>query len=462
MGMQSYNGSRNLYEALGYPTTLTFADYYARYERQDIAKAIIDRPVSGTWQGALELIESNDPEETEFEKAWRQLDRKIGLKTRLARVDRLTGIGQYGVLLLGLNDAKSPDDLIRPVTGNTHQLVYVKPLSEASAKIESWVDDSKNPRYGLPLLYEVSVSDMASKIDRSVKIHFSRVIHITNGTLESEVYGVPIMQAVFNRLMDIEKLSGGDAEMFWRGARPGYHGKVDPEYTMTKATKDDLINQLDEMEHNLRRYLINEGVDMEALAQQIADPAPHIDTQLKLISAETGIPLRILTGSERGQLASAEDRSEWLSYVQTRREEHAEPRILRPTVDRLIELGILPKPEDDYNVKWADLFAQSESARVEIGKARANALREYMSNPMAAEIMTPSAFMELCMGLTTEQVELVDKIRDAEMEEEIAKMKKVNDMLNPPAPVNPSGTDRRSKSEQGEPKKKRALPRASV
>ena len=56
MGLQ-YNGARDIYQALGYPLTLSFDDYLNRYIRQDIAKAIIDRPVKATWQGALELVE---------------------------------------------------------------------------------------------------------------------------------------------------------------------------------------------------------------------------------------------------------------------------------------------------------------------------------------------------------------------------------------------------------------------
>lgn len=462
MGTQSYGGARDLFQALGYPETIKFDDYYARYKRQEIAKAIIDRPVTATWQGPLELVESNKPKDTEFEKAWLKLNRTVGLKTRLARVDRLTGIGQYGVLLLGLNDTSSTEDLVKPVrTGKAHELMYVKPFSEGTAVIASWVENTKDPRYGQPLLYDIQIIDPATKAMGVVKVHFSRVIHITDGTLESEVYGTPRMEAVFNRLMDIEKLAGGDAEMFWRGARPGYHGKIDPEFTMTEETKKDLKDQVDEWEHNLRRILVNEGMDIESFAQQIADPSNHMETQLKLISAETGIPVRILSGSERGELASSEDRSEWLSYVQTRREEHAEPRILRLVVDRFIELGVLPEPANDYQVKWADLFAQSEKARVEIGKSRANAIREYTSNPMAMEILPPSAFMEIGLGLTYDQIELVHAIRDSEMETEIRRMRDMEDILNPPAPE-PEKPEERTLEERGDSKKRRRLPNASV
>ena len=78
LGSQTYGGDRDIYQALGYMTNILFEDYFVRYCRQDIAKAIIDRPVKATWQGALELIETNDKKETAFEKAWRDLNDKLG------------------------------------------------------------------------------------------------------------------------------------------------------------------------------------------------------------------------------------------------------------------------------------------------------------------------------------------------------------------------------------------------
>ena len=41
LGM-SYDGERDLYEALGYKLSLEFDDFYQQYQRQDIAKAIIN------------------------------------------------------------------------------------------------------------------------------------------------------------------------------------------------------------------------------------------------------------------------------------------------------------------------------------------------------------------------------------------------------------------------------------
>jgi hypothetical protein len=434
LGVQ-FGGDRDLYQALGYKVLLNYTDFLAQYTRQDMAKAIIDRPVKATWQGQLELVESQKAEKTPFEQAWYDLNKRLSLRSLLSRVDRLTGIGRYGTLVLGTDDVRNNEDWMKPL-GIVKKLNYVKPFGEDSAKITKFVDDPNNERYGMPLMYTVQVADIASGSASTINIHYSRVIHITDDNLESEIYGTPRLEAVFNRLMDLEKIVGGSAEMFWRGARPGYQGQVDPNYTMTQATKDDLKNQIAEYDNDLTRILINEGVDLKALAQQIADPSNNLDAILTCVSAVTGIPKRILSGSERGELASTQDAGEWKTYVQSRREDHAEPHIIRPFVEKLIEIKILPMPNEDYMVDWLDLFSISEKERVSIGQLRASAIREYTTNPSAESLMSPEAFFEIGLGLSQEQIDLVHaKNAEGISEEQKSLQKELDDMMpEPPAP----------------------------
>jgi uncharacterized protein len=435
LGLQ-YNGDRDIYKALGYSATMTYEDYYNYYLRQDIAKAVIDRPVKATWQGQLELIESSDPEKTPFEEAWNKLNRELKLRSLLSRVDRLTGIGHYGVLLLGLDDVSTTMGFMKPVSAGNRILKYVKPFGEKSAKIDKYESDPSNPRYGMPFTYNIQVQDVASGSAMTVPVHYSRIIHITDDNLESDINGIPRLEAVYNRLMDLDKVVGGSAEMFWRGARPGFQGMVDKDFTMTAETKEDIMNQIEEYEKNLRRILINEGVDLKALAQQIADPSKNLDVILTCISAATQIPKRILSGSERGELASTQDSGEWKTYVQSRREDHAEPHIIFPFVDKLIEYGILPTPETQYTVDWLDLFSVSEKERVEIGVRRANAIREYTTNPSAQALMPPDAFFELCLGLSTQQINLVQKLIEKGISDEQKElMDELMGILTPPAPI---------------------------
>lgn len=406
---QSYGGNRDMFLTLGYVKNLWYIDYLSRYLRQDIAKAIIDRPIKATWQGDLVLEETKKAGITDFEAAWKTLNDQFKLKGMFARVDRLAGIGRYGILLLGLDDCHTPGDLRKPINPKRkNKLIYLKAFGEGTAKILQWVTDTGDPRFGKPEVYNCAFQDIALAASVVLEVHHTRVIHVVDDLLESDIEGLPRLEVVFNRLMDLEKIVGGDAEMFWRSARPGYTGMVAPEFQMTDQFEKDLKNQFDEYENGLRRFLVNEGVEVKALTQQIADPIPHVEAQLKMISAVTGIPLRVLTGSERGELASTQDSNEWITFVQNRRDDFAELRIVRPFVDRMLELGVLPAPTSScYDIRWSNLFGQSESDRATIGVKRAQAIQAYSTNPIAESIFPPEAFMELCLGLDEGQIDLV-------------------------------------------------------
>lgn len=425
-GLQ-YSGERNIYEALGYKTILSFEDYYAKYDRQDIAAAIIDRPIEATWRDNFNLLESTDDEDTPLEKAWDNLAKEFDLKAKFERVDTLASIGQYAILLLGLNDIDTPEGNASPVTGKNLKLVYVKPISEGNAKIDKWDTESTSPRFGLPELYSVTVSIGETGGNKILKVHHSRVIHIVGKTLESESLGIPVLKNVYNRLDDLEKLVGSSAEMFWRGARPGYSAKTDEGFSMSSTDRDDLLTQISEYEHNLRRILVSQGVSIEALASQVADPAPHVDIQIQMISAVKGIPKRILTGTERGELASSTDRDTWMDLIDARRQKNATEQIIRPFVNRSIEYGILPpvkSEEDGYEVEWPDSYALTEKDRTEIGRTRATALKEYASNATAEDMVPLEAFLKIIWGLDDKEIELITEQREAQLEDALKQEEK--------------------------------------
>jgi len=314
-----YSGDRDIYEALGYKKNLIYDDYATQYERQDIAKAIINRPVEATWQGDLKIEEMSDDKDTDFEKAYEALEKDLHFKVKFIQLDKLSSLGRYGCLFLGFDDTQDKTGFAKPVApGKGRKLLYLRPLSENSATIDSYVTDAKDPRYGLPLYYSLQLKKSDVGQD-AIKVHYSRVIHVTGETMESEVEGIPALKAVFNRLKDLEKLVGGSAEMFWRNARPGYQGEVDKDYRITTETQEQLEDQMDEFEHNLRRFLIMKGIKFTELGAKVSDPDKHVDVQIQMISAVTGIPKRILTGSERGELSSTEDKSMWLDMISSRR-----------------------------------------------------------------------------------------------------------------------------------------------
>ena len=107
------------------------------------------------------------------------------------------------------------------------------------------------------------------------------------------------------------------------------------------------------------------------------DPSGATDVYLKMISAGTGIPLRILTGSERGELASSQDEANWASVIEARRTRYAEPLILRPLVNRLLWAGALPQAQGGiYAVNWSVVQLPNPNEAAQRADTYASALQK--------------------------------------------------------------------------------------
>lgn len=428
----SHGESRDLYRTLGYKQNLTSTDYINQWKRQDIARAIVDRPVKKTWEGPVFVSESTEEHETELERRYKELDRKLGLKTKMMRVDRLAQLGQYAILLLGFDDS-NPMTWSQPVTPGPRELKYVKVVSQQHAEVSAWEQAQDNERYGLPRLYKIHLRKPGTQDSTvSLNVHHSRVIHVTPDLLEDEIEGEPIIKTAFNRLKDIEKLVGGSAEMYWRGARPGYSGKADPDYKISTDVEGRIKEQLEEYENDLRRFLITEGIDLQALQQAIHDPKGHVEVQIQMLSALTGIPMRILLGSEQGSLASSQDEANYKEYIQSRREELAEPGIIRPFVDRLIQFEALPKPIDEvegYSITWSDLFTMKEKEKAEIGRDRAQALANYVREPHAETLVPFEGFLRYVLRMDDDEVDHLLELSEGQIEDMLQEEAEIEDQL---------------------------------
>lgn len=409
LGM-SYSDKRDLYKALGYKKQPGFGDYMAKYRRQDIARAIIDAPVRASWRRPPRITES-DEKETKFEKAWVSLVERHRIFHYLSRVDRLASIGSYAVLLIGFDDGNGFDQEIK----SAKDVLYLSPYSQANAGIDQYVKDAKNERFGLPETYSITMTG-TGKTSLSKKTHWSRVIHVAEDCLEDDVKGMPRLEPVLNRLQDVDLVAGGSAEMFWRGAFPGYGFKQDAGTTIQGQDLIDLQDEIEEYMHDLKRYIRLRGISIENLAQQVADPSNHFAILVDLIACAVRIPKRILLGSERGELASSQDERAWLDRIDERRREHCEAVILRPFIDRLISVGALPKPVEGYSVDWPDLMAPGEKEIAEIGEIRSKALKAYVEAIGADVIVPPDIFLRKILGFSQDDINQINLMLEGEEE----------------------------------------------
>jgi hypothetical protein len=297
-------------------------------------------------------------------------------------------------------------------------ILYLQAYTEGSAKIEKLVGSTQDKRFGKVLTYKLDLTGIeeglvASDLPESEIVHHSRVLHLAEGKVENEVYGTPRLRPVFNLLTDLQKVSGGAPEMFWQGAYRGLHVDVSPDFQMsgvlTDESVDDLSDEIDDYIHGIRRWIRTQGVDIKPLEVQLADPTGVFNVIMDLISGTVGIPKRILLGSERGEQASAQDETNWNARIRGRQVSYAEPEILRPFINHLIEIGLLPEPSNkngEYSVEWPSLFEVDDKTQAEIAWTVAKGLRTYVgSKGDPSEVVGPREFREKVMHVDPDKPE---------------------------------------------------------
>lgn len=427
----SYSGIRDIYEAFGYKKELKFIDYWNLYDRGDIASKVVEAAPDASWRISPKVEEDkDDTSETTFEKAWMDLQRRLNIFHHLHRVDVLSGIGRYGILLLGFDDG---EDLQKEIqAGGTHKIVYLQAYKEDKVNIRQIDEKINSPRYGKPFIYEVQLGvslpggEVAAQ--KTSLVHHSRILHVAEGSTDNYIYGTPRMKKCFNRLGNMELIAGSSAEMWYRGAFPGYNFKMDPDAQITSAELATMHDKVEEYMHDMKRYLTLKGVSVEDIKPQVEDPRPAMDIQFKLLSASTGIPARILFGSERGELASSQDEKNWLDKINFRRENYCEPFMLRPFIDHLIEVGSLPKPSQ-YSIRWPELIDSSELDKAQAMERKTTSVTTYADSINAQGIFPPEFFFTKIMGMDAEDYKQIKDQVDEFLEEEQKRIERDEELL---------------------------------
>lgn len=415
------DGARNIDLECGYPEVLTPYHYTAMYDREGTAKRVVECEPNETWVMDPKVYEDVDPTKvTPFEEKWEKFERKHNIWHHLHRLDVLSGIGQYGVLLFGLDDEQ---DWAEPVEGinddgtfnekNTYKLNYLRPFDESVVRVVIRENDIHNPRYGLPILYSILYRDYPSYGTQSVEIvtrmvHWTRVLHAADNLKMSPIYGIPRQQQVYNRLYDLRKVYASSGEAFWKGAFPGLAFETRPEVEnqgpLSDQERDDLKKMVEEYQAGLQRYLAVGGMTVKPLPLLVTPPGPTTETYLKSIALTMGIPFRVLFGSEEAKLASDQDSRAWERRLTERKGKYVTPMLIRPFIDRSIAYGLLPKPKDDYYVEWPDTTAPTEKDQATIALTVSQALAQYVQS-QAYMVMEPLDYFEKVLRYDREEAE---------------------------------------------------------
>lgn len=431
---RTHDGDRNLYKIFGYKDELETRDFYAMYRRFGIANRAIRAFPQATWSEAPLIYDEagQSPEDSKFVKDVNDFMKKHKVYRHFERVDRLSGIGQYGVLLLGF--AGDPD-FSQPLMGKK-PLVYMKPYMDTEAVISEWVTDKSNPRYGLPLMYRITpdhrqvstFSRTGSSTQKQIhkekffEVHYSRVMHISEFLDDDDVFGSSRLQPVFNHLVDLQKVAGGAGELFWLNGRGGLGLFADKEANLDAAAKTAIKDQAKEYQHELRRIMTGVGMKAQPISFNVPDPQPTANVLLDLVAGGLGIPKRILLGSERGELSSNQDENNFNERTKERQVNFAAPDIVQVFVDKMIETGNFPQPQGQVTVEWSSDVNLNPQAQADVNLKKTQSLVAYSNSPNAEIIMPQTEFRETMLGLpATSEFEdtAIEDLDETEEEQEV-------------------------------------------
>ena len=362
----------------GYPDTLNFGHFYKMYRRNGIAKAGVQQTVLKTWQDNPAVWENEDADETKLEKEIRQRFEALSLWQRLAEVDKRSMVGGYAGIILRLADSKTFKEPVDRVGGGLDGLVEIIPAWSGQLEVSSWDTDERSENYGQPTMFsfnEAAVGDDVNKT-RSFEVHPDRVVVWSE---DGTVHPDSVLQAGYNDLLDLAKISGAGGEGFWKNAKRGLTFEIDKE-TQMQAMADAMGVPMDEVADKIGDAAedFNRGFDSSMLLQgmkvgtvAVAMPSPEHFHAVSLMgfAASIPIPVKILVGSQTGERASTEDANAWAQTNMARRNGTVIPTI-REFVERLERFGILP--ERDWHIHWSDLTENSMAEKADLANKMAD------------------------------------------------------------------------------------------
>jgi len=410
--MSSMDTTHDINKECGYPVVLSIEDHQAFYDREGLAARIVDVLPEESFALPPEIAENESETETAFEKRLAELEKAHNLNHYLQRIDKLSGVGRFGVLLIGYDDGLELSEPIESVVnqkhpGGEHEILFLKPIPESSVNIADYETDVSNPRFGKPLTYNIDFVEFAPTFkgqeavstSSTKSVHWSRVHHVADNRGSSDILGTPRLEKTYNRVFDIRKILSGSGEMFWKGAFPGLAFEMDSDVDPASIDIEGMKEEIEKYDSGMQRYLKLLGIKVNSLAPQVADPSSHIKVNLEVIAISVGCPMRILFGSEQAKLASTQDMLTWNRRIGRRQSDYLSTMLIRPFIQQLIYMGVLP--EADFKITWPDLNTTDDKTRAEIALLQATAMGEYVMKG-GNNIMAELEFFTEVMGMDSD------------------------------------------------------------
>ncbi len=358
---------RDYNRTFGYPRNITYNQSLNRTKRNGIAKRLLEKPAVDTWSDPPCLIGKKV-----FIERFNEVISSCDLFNKMYELDKLAGMDSYAIMVIGLKGDTS--DMSQPVSFNEGaEVAYLQQYPAFLAPVKQWIDDVNNPRYNMPESY--SIRNTSGRGSKEVIIHHSRVLHVAEGSLVNNIFGHPRLWTHWNTLDDLVKVVGGSAEMHWFAAYMGLHVNIPGDKQLKPGTEANLNRQLSDYHDGIGKAIRTRDVEITPLGGTTVDPSGLFQVLLSSLAIESGIPLRILLGTEAGALSSEQDRANWAKEVDNRRNLFIEPIFLNPMLRLLVNMGVLPE-EPGLQWEWESGFKLNRLERgrhaYDIGRALVN------------------------------------------------------------------------------------------
>ncbi|MDF7681510.1 DUF1073 domain-containing protein [Enterobacteriaceae bacterium ESL0689] len=374
-----------LWDEFGYPDTLTFADFYRQYRRGSTGFAAVHKLLDSCWIDKPTIIDGDEARESTKTTPWEKSVTKLIKKhwSKIEDADRRNMIGRYSALLIQVRDNrdwKEPVDVEAVKRLGSKALVKLIPAWEPQIKPGNLDIDTWSETYGQPVSYQFDEQPIGDEgtysSPRTVQVHPDRIIILCEGSEDDNILsGIPLLEAGYNDLLDIEKTKGGSAEGFLKNASRQLGIAFDKDVSMAmlkdqaeKAGFKDLGEALDEKVRKINRgtdaALVMQAGTPSVLSVAAADPTPGWIVSANQFAATIQCPFNILFGKQTGNLASEEDKTAWANRCNKRRWGFLSDVITR-VIERFWTIGIIEPPKSgEISLAWSDLLAPSEKEKL--------------------------------------------------------------------------------------------------
>lgn len=362
-GSGGYDGAdalHNVFADFGYPTELTFFNYWNMFRRFGPAAAVINIPPNLCWI-TPPAIEGSDQFNREFEK----LAINTKLWNRLQGLDKRQRVGRYAGLFIQVSDNKKADQEVEALNG-VGNIVNLKPIYEGQLRVATTDTNQDSPTFGDPVMYDYTAGGVGNKDDRaavSFQIHPSRLILTAEGADDGTIYGISALENIFNDLMDLRKIGGAGGEGYYQNTRsaPVITAKDGYKAPAKQADRDALENQIDDFLGKWQKKFVSSGLEFTYPNISLDNPKEFAENSWNNISSGCQLSSNRLRGVQTGVLAGDKDSKSDLMTMQSRRENYL-TGMITDLVDWMIEHRVLPASE--YEVVWDDLLSASDDEKL--------------------------------------------------------------------------------------------------